>query len=358
MTYEELQRLFDRVVTGITIVEDRGKFYFVHDPLPFNRLLAEIRYKKVMDDLSVDGFTQAQTSVILASRNIWNPEKEAEVKEIQRRLGLLQDELKLCEFQSKKKQMISDEIQRLNARYRVLTSRKNAMSSSTVEYLATIEKYKTFVFLLTFDEHNKRIWTDWNTFIRDEDQLITTLMHEAFFNKEFDEAKLRELARTEPWRSSWVAARKCGRLFDKPLSQLTDLQRVVVGWSIVYDSVYEHPDCPPDDVISNDALLDAWLKEQAEKRKSRHTENSVEKTISSNAKIANSSEIGIVVDSPEDAMRVYKLNDPSTLNKLEKRSRALQEKGVLHEGQMPDTKFDLAIRKSKLESEGIKTRKR
>lgn len=36
-------------------------------------------------------------------------------------------------------------------------------------------------------------------------------------------------------------------------------------WSNFYDGVYEHPDCPSDDIIADNKALDKWVEEQARK---------------------------------------------------------------------------------------------
>jgi hypothetical protein len=67
------------------------------------------------------------------------------------------------------------------------------------------------------------------------------------------------VARTDPWRGVWAARRAEAGVFGKPACDLTDEQRSVVGWSLLYDGARECPDCPPDDVLTDDDAFDGWL---------------------------------------------------------------------------------------------------
>ena len=351
MDYADAVRLYDRVVNSVSIVPHDGELFYIYDPRPMDRQLANLRYEEVVDELNGSEVISQQLSVrILESKHLWNEIKEKELESINSRRDALNKELPRLEFQSQRKRMILKELGKLEIQGKLLLTQKNVFSTNTVEYLATVEKYKKLVFLLTY-KHGKRVWKDWCAFIRTEDTFVTKLMNSAFFNPDLTETNLRFLSHNEPWRSTWVASKKSGNLFSRPMADMTDYQRIIVSWSLVYDSVYEHPDCPSDEAINDDLQLDAWLLIQSEKRKSQQTGNEVSKMISDNPRINDAQEVGIIVDSFEDAKRVYNLNDRSVKSTLRQRNEKIRTEGSVSEGNMPDTKFDLQMQANKMAQE-------
>lgn len=356
MEYEELVTLYNRIVTGVVLIEYEGTLYFVHDAKPMDKQISEVWYHYVLDQFYTDGLmSQPVSEILLSDRAVWTDDMAKEMETLQKEKLKWQKDLPKYEFQSVTKKQIIKKIGSIESKLKTLHMAKGALISSTVEYQAMIERYKKLLFLLTTDQAGKRIWSDWNDFQKaTDDKLIMYLLNQSFFNKTIDETSLRYLSRHEPWRSAWVAARKTGRLFDGPTSAMTDYQRIVVSWSIVYDSVFEHPDCPSEDVVENDVLMDNWLYEQSEKRKMKHGVGAAEAGTSNN--ISRHTEIGIVVESPEDAQRVYKLNDAANSRKLKIRENVLQKHGQIAEEQLPDIQTDLQMRRNRMGFESQKGR--
>jgi len=167
-----------------------------------------------------------------------------------------------------------------------------------------------------------------------------------------NEEKIRLLAHNEPWRSIWVASKKSGNLLSRPMTEMTDYQRILISWSLIYDSVYESSDCPSDETINNDDLLDSWLMKQSEKRKKELSKG--DSSFTTSEKILGAGEISIMVDSEEDAKRVYEMNDVTSQQLVKKRQDLIKDKGSVIEGHMPDTKIDLQLRKNRIESAKIR----
>jgi hypothetical protein len=51
-------------------------------------------------------------------------------------------------------------------------------------------------------------------------------------------------------------------------------QIALAYWFSFYDSVYEHPERPPMNIINNDDLLDKWVEEQSKEVEKRAKKNS------------------------------------------------------------------------------------
>lgn len=351
MDFQDCQRLCDRIITGISIIRVGDTHYFISDPSPKDRLLANLRYDEVFNDPTNDFPSEKLMEKILANKNIWGPDQQKELEDLQKKKKLLAKAVNDLEFQSRKKSYYVNELNKLSAQIQLLNKQKNTLTSNTREYIATIEKYKYLTYLLTRDCDNQKIWNTWQEFIESDDQFITFLMNSSFLNSDLNEEKIRYLAHNEPWRSIWVASKKSGNLLRSPLAEMSDYQRILVSWSLIYDSVYESPDCPSDEVLNNNDLLDNWLTKQSEKRKKDAKNNG---SFTENDKILNSGEICIMVDSEEDAKRVYEMNDVATQQMTKKRQDLIKEKGSIIEGHMPDTKIDLQLRKNRIANAKIR----
>jgi hypothetical protein len=150
------------------------------------------------------------------------------------------------------------------------------------------------------------------------------------------EADYRELVRTEPWKSIWASRKHCGRgVFDLASVDLSDDQRSLLIWSSVYESIYDHPECPPEAVLEDDDMLDGWMILQRRRRDSEQTRGR-EREIK-NEKIRNAHEIMFMADSIEDAREIEKMNDAPASMIKQQRLSTLRERGEVHELNMPDT---------------------
>ena len=78
---------------------------------------------------------------------------------------------------------------------------------------------------------------------------------------------IRALARTPAWRARWKTSQHAGVSPFGGTAADWDRNKVnLIYWSDFYDSVYQHPEHPADDVIANDELLQEWLNTQLAKK--------------------------------------------------------------------------------------------
>ncbi len=344
--------LFNRIVSGRIIVEINNTVYIVYDANINQKQLADIKYEEAYNNAITNKIpTEDQADAILLEKGLWNPLLEKEVTDLNNNVKILGKELLSTEFQSNKKKMLSDAIDISKKRIAQITKQKNSLYGITAEHSANLTKYKYLLFLCTKTHDDKTMWTNWNKFLKVDEHIINKLLSQTFFNKDIDETSIRKLARSEPWRSSWVAAIKTGNLFTVPTTHMTDLQHAIVSWSLIYDSVYENTNCPSDEVINDDKQLDQWLILQSERRKNKQLEDAASNIVSTDPKIQNAGEVGIMVDSVEDAKKVYKLNDTTTQNTLKLRNKMLEEKGIVSEMDMPDTKQKIDLIKHQIEAQ-------
>lgn len=337
MDFDNLDELYTRIVTGVSVIEFRDKLYLVKDPTPKEKKLADHWYRKCQDRfLFSSALTTEEVDNLILDRKLIDPGLVSNLEEIEDYISDLKEKKILS---SKEKQ----EVDLFERKKKELDRVKSSLTNKTADYLATIEKYKYLVFLCTYDELEERVWLRHQDFLKEDEKLVNHLLSEAFFNFNLPEKSLRKIARTEPWRSTWITYCKGGgNLFDNPtLSFMTDLQRALVSWSIIYDGIYENPERPSADIIEDDDRCDEWLKSQH--KESKKTKRKI------NNKINSSQEIFVMVNSPEEAKRVYEDNDSSSKSLLRHRSNKIQQSGKVKEGHLPDVQVDLKLRRNRLQ---------
>jgi len=81
----------------------------------------------------------------------------------------------------------------------------------------------------------------------------------------------------------------------------------LILWSSMYDNIQESMECPTEEVIADDDMLDGWFILQRRKQKSEKAKSELESK-TSNQKIANSDEIMIMTDSAKEAENIHGMN--------------------------------------------------
>lgn len=346
MNIKEIEALYNRVVSGKTIVEYNGIIYIVYDPIPQQKLLSECEYERAYTRFLPHGLSEEEVQIVLEERELWTPTSDKELEYLNKRLTEIEQSIIKHQYNSEVVKLFQEQKDSLVIRRDFLKKSKNTLSNKTVEYLAMLEKYKYFIFLNAYyindDGIETKCWKNYAEYRLSSEHTINFLMNVCLFDDRFNEKNIRELARSEIWRVPWAASRKgVGDLFDKPLTQISDVQRLLVAWSLIYDSAYESTECPSQDIINNDEAFDEWLKDSSKKRDQS-------KTKITNKKIENSKEIGIMVSNIDDAKKVFEKNTSESQKILENRNKVISEKGVITEGQLPDVQMDLKLKRNQL----------
>jgi hypothetical protein len=155
------------------------------------------------------------------------------------------------------------------------------------------------------------------------------------------ESIIRELAREEPWKSLWSIKGNSGtKLFGlNDNEEITPNQKHIVIWSQIYDNIQESLDCPMEDVIKDDDLLDGWFLTQSKKREKERLEREFDNK-HKNDKIKNSEEV-YVIAKPGDTnsiSRVGSLNDQFAKSIKKQRFDVIKQKGEAKQHDFLDEK--------------------
>ena len=115
----------------------------------------------------------------------------------------------------------------------------------------------------------------------------------------------------------------------------------------MYDNIQESMDCPQNDVIEDDDMLDGWFLIQAKKRDDDRSKNEIDNL---NPKIANSQEVYLMASSTEDRKRIDGMNSfHSSVIKKERREM-IKKKGSVDQLQFKDEQ----LKAQRMQTEGMR----
>jgi hypothetical protein len=317
----------------------RSGKYFVKDlviipPTIDQYLLACKIYNDAYQQAYVDGMMdEEEIDLWMRGQELWT-EEDDKISE-----GLKKDieRLKIEIYNSRNDEFLRDRI-RLYIRTGEIqlashNNKKNQYYLNTCEGFAAYEKLSWIIKNTTYQN---------NELYNFEDTSLSYVVDE-WQSSVLPESKIRQLARTEPWRSLWVIHEKSGtQLF--PNSQgleLTHNQKNIIIWAQTYDNIQESMDCPNKEVIEDDDMLDGWFILQSRKREKERNEKELEDTIQSD-KIRNASEV-FVVTSPKNKDKIENMNNPYSMMIKKQREELLKRKGTVTQDQFADEKLNMTM---------------
>lgn len=334
MTDSELEFLLYRIINGSLYFIFSGETYQLVSPSKNVKYEAELVYRNLLNEekyedwIRSDRMTESMINLGLWHINTDNLVKQLETKIDNLKIDLFNNRIKTKESSSIRKKLISSKKELNN-----FLSIKSSFYTNTLEGYAESIKNE-YIICSTLYKNNNRVFPS-----NKENNSISYI----YFNNLVNEInnytinieQYKELARSQLWRSYWTASSK-GNLFDKAAIDMTDEQRSLVNITKMYDSIYEHPECPEDNVISDDDMLDGWMILQRKKNEKARQQKFLDD------KHQGASEVFIMAE-PEDANKIMELNSAESIVALQEKMAYIDanKDRVIRENELPDIKRDL-----------------
>ncbi len=196
---------------------------------------------------------------------------------------------------------------------------------------------------ITLTQNGDKFWPTTQIFDSSiESKLIDKLCMVFFRTSKIDTKIIREIARSNIWRSMWSSCQKSGNPFGKSVIDLSFNQRDLVHWSCIYDGVYEAYERPTSDIIEDDDVLDSWFMKQGEKIENRSRKQFGEDSLPTpKFKRAGGRNEQFIICDADGAKDVYKMNDPGARNVIRRKQAIVNEKQSVKEQYMPDSQNEM-----------------
>lgn len=283
-----------------------GAYYIKLDNIRIKILTPTIEDEFFANEVFMEAFDDARSDDILThdemlewmiDKELWTKEKDEKIEGCKKDIEKLKIEIFNARSKEKLRETIRLYLRTAEKALSKLQQEKDDLFSKTCEGIALQEKS---IFLL-----GKCCFVGSEPLdIKDFD--LSSLYYE-YNSLQLTEKQIRELARNDPWRLCWHS-RNYAPLFANPQNRvLSNDQKALIIWSTMYDNIQESMDCPTEEVINDDDMLDGWFILQQRKHRSEKAKSELEAK-TSNSKIANADEIMIMTDSTKEAENIHSMN--------------------------------------------------
>jgi len=306
----------------------------IQDDFEMNQIYQDAYDQAVHDDIK----TEEEVLSWMREKELWTADDDKKTDGIKKDIETLKVKIFENRFNSQLKESARAYLRRAESELIKLHHKKNIYFSNTCESIAVLEKSFAMLKKCTY------VGNELYSFEDIPMDYVLSKYYDLFLN----ESKIRELSRNDPWRSLWILNEKdVLNLFLNKDRELSNDQKNLMVWSKMYDNVHESLDCPSDEVIEDDDMLDGWFIVQRRKRETEKSQSEIDSTIK-NSKIKNSSEVMIMAQSKEDAQKINDMNDLEAKIIKKQREAVIKSRGEASQTDFKDEKIKLAERSNEM----------
>jgi hypothetical protein len=297
-------------------------------------LYAEQEYEnnKFNDWISDDSIVDS-----LVSMGVWTYNGDDNLKNLEKQMEDLKVDLYKNFLNPTKLKTLRRTLNNIRSGYNRQYMVRHSLDQYTVEGYSQQLKNQYILIHSLYDQHNNKIFQD----IDSADYKYLNILSNIISDNLIGVDIFRKIARSDIWRNYWSANNQS--LFDKSTINWTDEQKTLVVLTKMYDSAYEHPECPPDTVFEDDDMFDGWMISQKRENEKNKNKNRTEKLLEGK-KLDKAGEIFIVANSQEEAKNIYDLNDHSSRHIIREREHVIKNSSQeIDDGNLPDVKRELVV---------------
>lgn len=333
MKHHDREYFISRIRCGYYTIKENGIILKIYTPTTEDEYEINEVYRDAYEKAMYDDFkTENEMTEWMLEKELWTKEDDDKIEGLKKDLERLKVEI----FNARNNETLREKIRMyIRAGEKQLIKqgeKKSAFHMNTCEGIALLEKSIAFLKRCTF----------LNGQLYDFESIQIDEVLSKYYSMILSDSQIRDLSRNEPWRSIWVLNETNSfHLFNNSNRNLSIDQRNLLIWSKMYDNVQESLDCPSEDVIEDDDMLDGWFIVQRKKREKERAESEMENTIK-NDKIKNSSEIYMVAQTQKDAERINNMNDITGKVVKQQRFNVIKSKGETAQIDFQDERLKLS----------------
>jgi len=321
-----------KIRTGKVRISISGDSLFVLPPTIDDNYQINLAYNNSYNESLEEGLiTEREMEEWMREKEIWTIEDDLKEKELVTDLEKYRLDAYSNRHDKTLVKTMRNNVMRAKAMSEILHRKKTQHIENTCEGLSLIAKAERFIELCTFSSDNSPY---------DFRKHSIAQVHQAYNDQLCTEKQVRELARSDPWKSIWTM-KEISPLFINGDRDMSVDQKNLVIWSRIYDNVQESIDCPPHDVIDDDLLLDGWFIFQRKKREKDLADRDFD-SMTKNEKIKGADEIYIMANSREHAKQIHDMNSDHAKKVKSERGKVVREKGKAYQHDFPDQKLKLS----------------
>lgn len=275
-------------------------------------------------------YTEEEHRNLLIELDIWTPHHDKEAERLKNSLDDKKVHIYDNFYNSKELKIARKELYIMDKKYKDFISNKYRHSFLTCHSIAENARWNWIFTVSTFDDDTPV-----------GESVNSDSINKIYASKMIDNDQIRECSKLEIWRSMWNCNKlHGGLLFGRSPTDYSRDQINLCSFSIMYDNIYEHPECPHEKIINDNDAIDGWLIKQ--RRKSDSEKKKSEKVVKNN-KIANSQEQFIMAANEEEAKIIYDMNDEGAKRIIKQRFNLIEQMGTVKDKDFEDRRQEIEI---------------
>jgi hypothetical protein len=278
---------------------------------------------------------------VMMSLGLWARNTEKEISRLEKKI----EDLKVDLYKNFKKRdnqkKIRKSLQDTKSDLGSIIMRKHDFMTHTLEGYALSIKNE-YIICRTLYKNDKRLFDSQN-----QDSTSYT-----YFNDLVNEInqymisidQFKTIARSPAWRSYWNANKT--NVFSAQVIDWTDDQRTLVNITKMYDNVLENPECPPEEIINDDDMLDGWMITQKRKAEKEKSQKSLDEL---NPNLKNANEVFLFANNEDTFEDISSLNGEESNYRLKEKLRFMKNnKELIDDSILPDVQRELIQQRTEM----------
>lgn len=322
-----------RILSGQTIINENGLTVIVGPFSFFDHYQAEIFAEEKYNQAFLEGhFTESETQDLLVEMGLWTEDDENNLQQIPKNI----DQMKIDYFNLFYRDCISyirDNIRFQEKRFSEILEKKNYLFKSTCESIR--DQAKTFWLIENCSKINGQPI--------DLNKVPLMSLVAKFSDQMLSSEEIRGIAKSNMFRSMWSTNKDEIRS-----GHISEMKTVLIHWSMVYDNVYESPDCPEDSIIMDDLALDGWFLLQRRKREEERKKNAKDNV---SDRMSKAGEVFLPASSMAEVQKIYNMNSEEARRKLNLLNKDLKNNSSIDDIKLSSNMEAIGIAKNKAQFE-------
>jgi hypothetical protein len=327
-----------RILSGFYIFTSGNQKYKLVYPDISIKYEAELFADQVYEENKFNDWIKEEDIIYaLIDMGVWSHNGDDSLKNIEKQIEDYKVELFNSYLNPTKLKTLRKTLLNIKNQHNRLYEIRHSLDHLTVEGYSQALKNQYILINSLFTSTNERLYNS----VEEADFNRLNAISSVITNNTIDINTYRKIARSDIWKNYWSANND--QLFDKATINWTDEQKTLVVITKMYDSAYQHPECPPDQVIEDDDMFDGWMIHQKRENEKIKNKNRTEKLLEGK-KLNKAGEIFVKAESQEEAQNIYDLNDNTSRHIIKERYQAINRaSGQISDAVLPDNQRNLVV---------------
>lgn len=334
---QELERNIYRILSGKIIFYYNNKNYILTFPKPILKYKANLIYESIINDEKYNEWIRLENlERYMQHIGVWEPEMTAFMKRSEKEIENLKISLYNNRLNARLTNKTRLQLSNIRSRLNQLHTIKQTYFTQTLEGYAESIKNE-FIIVNTVFYKGKKVFDKFKSFknsLNEFNNIVAAIDKHALGVSDY-----RTIAKSDLWRSYWNVGKN--NIFKNSVSEWTEEQLTLVSYSMMYDSVYEHPEKPSDNIINDDDMLDGWMIIQ---RKNMEKSKKQDEILKTNNKLGKAQEVFIFTDSEEGIQEIMSMNSDEALIDMAEREYTINKNQTIDHSQLSDIKREFTNR--------------